>query len=162
MKITTKRLARMGLLTALAMIAGYIEALLPLSLGIPGVKLGLANIIIVFALYFLTPAEAFCINLMRILLIGFLFGNLSTIIYSLAGGIFSFLVMALLKKTEKFSIYGISIAGGVFHNIGQLIVAGLVLETTVFFYYMPVLLAAGLITGTLIGFLAQEVLKRIK
>ena len=151
----------MGLFTALAMIFGYVEAILPISIGIPGVKLGLANLLVVFALYRLRPWEAFWINVVRIILVSFMFGNLSMMIYSLAGGVLSFAVMALLKKSGKFSIYGVSVAGGVFHNVGQLMVAMLVLETVSLVYYGPVLLISGLITGLLIGIVAQEVLKRI-
>lgn len=158
----TKKLAVMGLFTALAMICGYVEMLLPISLGIPGVKLGVANIVIVFALYRMKPSEAFFINMMRIVLVSFLFGNLSVMLYSLAGGIVSFAAMVLVKKTGKFSIYGVSIIGGVFHNVGQLIVAMLVLETASLVYYGPVLLVSGLITGFIIGITAQEVLKRIR
>ncbi len=161
MKLETKKLAVMGLLTALAMIFGYVEAILPISVGIPGVKLGLANIVIVFALYRLKPSEAFLINLVRIVLVNLMFGNLSIMLYSLAGGILSVCVMTLLKKSDRFSIYGVSIAGGVFHNIGQLVVAMLVLETASLIYYGPVLLVAGLITGLIIGITAKEVLKRI-
>lgn len=161
MRIDTKKLAMMGLFTALAMIFGYVEAILPISIGIPGVKLGLANLLVVFALYRLRPWEAFWINVVRIILVSFMFGNLSMMIYSLAGGVLSFAVMALLKKSGKFSIYGVSVAGGVFHNVGQLIVAMLVLETVSLVYYGPVLLISGLITGLLIGIVAQEVLKRI-
>lgn len=161
MKIKTKKLALMGLFTALAMIFGYVEAILPISVGIPGVKLGLANIVIVFALYRLKPSEAFFINIIRIILVNFMFGNLSVMLYSLSGGLLSFAVMVLLKKTDKFSIYGVSIAGGVFHNIGQLIAAMLVLETSSLIYYGPALLLSGLITGLVIGITAKEVLKRI-
>lgn len=151
----------MGLFTALALIFGYVEAILPISIGIPGVKLGLANLVVVFALYRLRPVEAFWINVVRIILISFMFGNLSMMIYSLAGGILSFAAMGLLKKSGKFSIYGVSVAGGVFHNVGQLVVAMLVLETVSLVYYGPVLLISGLVTGLLIGIVAQEVLKRI-
>lgn len=161
MRVDTKKLAMMGLFTALAMIFGYVEAILPISIGIPGVKLGLANIVIVFALYRLKPLEAFWINVARIVLVSFMFGNLSMMLYSLVGGALSFVVMALLKKSGKFGIYGISVAGGVFHNVGQLVVAMIALETMSMVYYGPVLLLSGLVTGLLIGITAQEVLKRI-
>lgn len=151
----------MGMFAALAMIFGYVEALLPLSIGIPGVKLGIANIVVVFALYRLRPSEALLINVIRILLTGFLFGNLSMTIYSLAGAIFSFFGMLLVKNSGKFSIYGVSVVGGVCHNLGQLLVAMLVLETLALIYYGPVLLICGLVTGILIGILGNEVLKRI-
>ncbi len=158
---TTKRLAVMGLLTALALIASYIEALIPLPIGIPGVKLGLANLIIVWALYALRPYEAFLINLMRILLVGFLFGSLSMILYSLAGAFFSFLGMTLAKRSGFFEIYGVSVIGGILHNMGQLLLAMLVLETGSLLYYGPVLLLAGLVTGLLIGLVTTEVQKRV-
>ena len=161
MRVDTKKLAMMGLFTALAMIFGYVEAILPISVGIPGVKLGLANIVVVFALYRLRPSEAFLINVVRIVLVSFMFGNLSVMLYSLAGGILSFAAMTFLKISKKFSIYGVSVAGGIFHNVGQLAVAMLVLETVSLVYYGPVLLIAGVVTGLVIGIAAKEVLKRI-
>lgn len=157
----TQRIARMGLLTALALIASYIEFLIPIPIGIPGVKLGLANLIIAWALYAMTPSEALAVNVMRILLSGFLFGNLSMILYSLAGASLSFLCMYLAKKRDAFSIMGISIIGGVTHNVGQLAIAMLVLETVSLVYYGPVLLLSGLVTGFLIGIVSGEVLKRV-
>ena len=146
----------MGLLTALGLIIGYIEFLIPIPLGIPGVKPGFANIVIVWALYSLGPWEALMINGMRIFLSGFLFGNFSMILYSLAGAAVSFLCMCLTKKSGLFSMIG-----GVMHNMGQLLVAMAVLETVSLVYYGPVLLAAGVITGLLIGIVTGEVKKRI-
>lgn len=151
----------MGLFTALAMIFGYVEAILPISVGIPGVKLGLANIVVLFALYYLKPSEAFLINIVRIILVSFMFGNLSVMLYSLAGGVLSFGAMLLFKKSGKFSVYGVSVAGGVFHNVGQLLVAMLVLETMSLVYYGPVLLISGVVTGLVIGIVSSEVIKRI-
>ena len=151
----------MGLLTSLGLIAGYIEFLIPIPLGIPGVKPGLANIVIVWALYSLGPWEALMINGMRIFLSGFLFGNFSMILYSLAGAAVSFLCMCLAKKSGLFSMTGVSMIGGVMHNMGQLLVAMAVLETVSLVYYGPVLLAAGVITGLLIGIVSGEVKKRI-
>ena len=150
----------MGLLTALGLIIGYIEFLIPIPLGIPGVKPGFANIVIVWALYSLGPWEALMINGMRIFLSGFLFGNFSMILYSLAGAAVSFLCMCLAKKSGLFST-GVSMIGGVMHNMGQLLVAMAVLETVSLVYYGPVLLAAGVITGLLIGIVTGEVKKRI-
>ena len=161
MRVDTKKLAMMGLFTALAMIFGYVEAILPISVGIPGVKLGLANIVVLFALYYLKPSEAFLINIVRIILVSFMFGNLSVMLYSLAGGVLSFGAMFLLKKSVKFSVYGVSVAGGVFHNVGQLLVAMLVLETMSLVYYGPVLLISGVVTGLVIGIVSSEVIKRI-
>lgn len=151
----------MGLLTALGLIIGYIEFLIPIPLGIPGVKPGFANIVIVWALYSLGPWEALMINGMRIFLSGFLFGNFSMILYSLAGAAVSFLCMCLAKKSGLFSMTGVSMIGGVMHNVGQLLVAMAVLETVSLVYYGPVLLAAGVITGLLIGIVTGEVKKRI-
>ena len=151
----------MGLLNALGLIIGYIEFLIPIPLGIPGVKPGFANIVIVWALYSLGPWEALMINGMRIFLSGFLFGNFSMILYSLAGAAVSFLCMCLAKKSGLFSMTGVSMIGGVMHNMGQLLVAMAVLETVSLVYYGPVLLAAGVITGLLIGIVTGEVKKRI-
>ena len=161
MKHNTHRLALMGLLTALGLIIGYIEFLIPIPLGIPGVKPGFANIVIVWALYSLELWEALMIIGMRIFLSGFLFGNFSMILYSLAGAAVSFLCMCLAKKSGLFSMTGVSMIGGVMHNMGQLLVAMAVLETVSLVYYGPVLLAAGVITGLLIGIVTGEVKKRI-
>ena len=161
MQNKTKRLALMGLLTALGLIIGYIEFLIPIPLGIPGVKPGFANIVIVWALYSLGSWEALMINGMRIFLSGFLFGNFSMILYSLAGAAVSFLCMCLAKKSGLFSMAGVSMIGGVMHNMGQLLVAMAVLETVSLVYYGPVLLAAGVITGLLIGIVTGEVKKRL-
>ncbi|MDE5698878.1 MAG: Gx transporter family protein [Lachnospiraceae bacterium] len=155
--MTTKRAAYCAVLTALAMIFGYVEALIPFGFGIPGVKLGLANIVIVLALYILPAYQAFVIQLMRIVLVSFLFGNLSMMFYSLAGGVLSFLVMVFLKKGNIFSITGVSIAGGVSHNVGQLTVAVLVVQNLKVAFYFPALMIAGLITGCLIGILAYRI-----
>lgn len=155
--MTTKRVAYCAMLTALAMIFGYVEVLIPFSFGIPGVKLGLANIVIVLALYILPAYQAFVIQLMRIVLVSFLFGNLSMMLYSLAGGMLSLLVMFLMKRRDAFSVSGVSIAGGVSHNIGQLIVAVLVVQNLKIAFYLPVLIMAGLITGCLIGMLAYRI-----
>lgn len=155
------KVAYFGVFTALALIFSYVETLIPISFGIPGVKLGLANLIIVIALFKLKLKETYLLSVVRILLSGFLFGNYFSIIYSLAGALLSLSVMALLKRAGGFSIIGISIAGGVFHNIGQLFVAMAVVEMFQAAYYVPVLLVAGLLTGCLIGILAQEMLKRL-
>lgn len=155
------RVAYFGVFTALALIFSYIETLIPINFGIPGVKLGLANLIIVVALYKLQLKEVYLLAVVRVLLSGFLFGNYFSIIYSLAGGLLSLSVMALLKKRDGFSVMGISMAGGVFHNVGQLVVAMLVVETFSVSYYFPVLLVAGLITGFVIGIVADGMLKRL-
>lgn len=155
------RVAYFGMFTALALIFSYIETLIPISLGIPGVKLGLANLVIVIALYKIRLKEVYLLAVVRVLLAGFLFGNYFSIIYSLAGGMLSLTVMAFFKSREDFSVMGVSIAGGVFHNIGQLVVAMIVVETFSISYYVPVLLVAGMVTGLIIGILSGQMLKRL-
>ena len=155
------RVAYFGVFTALALIFSYVESLIPIQIGIPGVKLGLANLMIVIALYKMSLKETYLLSITRVVLSGFLFGNMFAILYSLAGGLLSLTVMAVLKKAGGFSVMGVSIAGGVFHNIGQLIIAMIVVETFSVAYYIPVLLIAGVITGLLIGIAANETLKRI-
>ncbi|HJB00586.1 MAG TPA: Gx transporter family protein [Candidatus Mediterraneibacter merdavium] len=154
--------AYFGVFTALALIFSYVETLIPINFGIPGAKLGLANLVIVIVLYKTGGKEALLLSVTRIVLSGFLFGNLFAILYSLAGGLFSLAVMGLVKRRKSFSIIGVSMAGGVTHNIGQLIVAMLVVKTYQVGYYLPVLMMAGLATGTLIGVISREVLKRLK
>lgn len=153
--------AYFGVFTALALIFSYVETLIPIHFGIPGIKLGLANLLIVIFLYKRNAKEALLLSVTRIILSGFMFANLFSILYSLSGGVLSLVVMAFLKKKEIFSVIGVSIAGGITHNLGQLIVAMLVVETYRVGYYFPVLLLAGVITGMLIGIVANEVLKRL-
>ncbi len=156
-----KKVAYFGVFTSLALIFSYVETLIPVNFGIPGVKLGLANLIIVTGLYKMRLSEVFLLSVVRVVLSGFIFGNYFSILYSLAGGILSLTVMALLKKAGDFSVIGVSIAGGTFHNIGQLVVAMLVVETFSVIYYVPVLLLAGTLTGLVIGVTANELLKRL-
>ena len=156
-----KKIAYMGLFAAIAIIFGYVESLIPFFAGIPGIKLGLANLSVLFILETYTWKEAALVSMVRILVIGFMFGNMFSILYSMAGPSFSLTVMTLMKRFSGFSILGVSVAGGVSHNIGQLIIAALIVENTSLFYYAPVLLISGVITGILIGILTGEVTKRI-
>lgn len=156
------RAAYFGLFTALALIFSYVETWIPFHIGIPGVKLGLANLVIVIALYKMPIEQVYLLAITRVILAGFMFGNLFSIIYSLAGGILSIIIMWFLKKNDGFSVIGISIAGGVFHNIGQLLIAMFVVESLNLVYYIPVLLIAGLLTGFIIGITANEMLKRLR
>ena len=151
-----KKLANMAMLVALAMIFSYVESLMPINFGIPGMKLGVANLVTVTGMYFLEFPEVFLVVVMRILLIGFLFGNGMSIVYSLAGGILSFLVMALMKRLKGFYVAGVSIAGGVSHNIGQIIVASVVVENLKLIYYLPALLIAGTVTGFVMGMISKK------
>ena len=156
-----QRTALYGVLVALAFIFSYIETLIPISIGIPGVKLGLANLAVLAALYLMHPADAFAISVVRIILVGFTFGNLSAMMYSMAGGLLSFVLMWVCKDRQWLGQTGISIVGGISHNIGQLLMAAAVLESAAVFTYLPVLLLAGTLTGAVIGLICGMVLKRI-
>lgn len=158
----TKKIAVCGLLCAIALIFSYIEFLVPISIGIPGIKLGLANIVVVLCLYSIGPRFAAFINLARILLAALLFGNMFSVLYALTGAVVSFIGMLLLQKTKAFSIVGVSMAGGVFHNAGQIITAAIIMQTKDILLYFPVLLIAGMITGIINGFISHLVLSRVK
>lgn len=160
-KSAAHAIALSAMLAALALIFSYIEAILPLSSGIPGVKLGIANLVVIIALYTLGFRYAMAINLIRILVAGLLFNGAFGALYSLSGGILSLAVMYLLKKTGLFSTIGVSMAGGVAHNFGQLLVAALIVSTMKLFYYFPVLLFSGMISGILLGFVASITLKKL-
>ena len=140
------RVAYVGVMIALAMILSYLESFVPLPIGIPGVKLGIANLVVLVTLGFLSYKEVAAIDLLRIVLSGILFGSGVSLAYSLSGGILSLILMLLLDKSRRFSLAGISIAGGVSHNIGQIIMAALLLQNKQILSYLPVLLIAGLVT----------------
>ena len=157
----TKTVALTGLLVALARILSYVETLIPVFAAVPGMKLGLTNLVVMVALIYLSPQTAFLINLVRIVLVAFTFGNMFSLLYSLAGGLLSFVVMYLLYRSKKFGLIGVSVAGGVAHNAGQIIVACIVLETGYVAYYLPVLAVSGVAAGCVIGILSGLVLKRL-
>lgn len=157
-----KRIAFIGMLTAYAMILSYIESLIPFFFGIPGMKLGLANLAVVISLYLLDEKAAVLINGIRIFLSGVLFSNLFAIGYSLFGAIFSFAVMLLLKRFGQFSVLGVSVAGGVFHNVGQIIMAVLVFKSLAVVYYLPPLILCGIITGAGIGLLSETLFRYLR
>ena len=152
----------MGLLTALALILSYVESLIPAFVAVPGVKMGLANIVVVFALYTLGPGEAAIVSIIRVLLSSLLFGSILSLSYSAAGAIISLLSMIIMMKTKIFGVTSVSVTGGVFHNLGQILVACLVLETDVLLYYLPVLILSGTITGAVIGIASSIVIKRLQ
>lgn len=158
---SVKEIAFLGLFLALAVILGYVESFIPVPFGIPGIKLGLANIATVFMLYTMGRQRALLILILRILIVGLLFGNMFGILYSLAGGLISYIVMALLVGCERLSVCGVSILGGVSHNIGQLIVAMFVVENLNLIYYLPVLVLSGAICGLAIGIGGGIVIKRL-
>ena len=156
-----KKTALGGMLVALAFVFSYIETLIPVNLGIPGAKLGLANLVVMVALYTLGAKEAFALSMVRILLTGFTFSSAAAMLYSFAGGILSYIVMVLEKKTGRLSVTGVSVLGGIFHNVGQILVAMWVLDTATLIYYLPVLAITGVASGTVIGLLAVMVIRRI-
>ena len=158
----TKKIALLGLTVSLAMIMSYIEVLFPLSFAVPGIKMGLANIVIVFVLYRMSLKDACIVSLIRVFLVALLFGNTMSLAYSLAGAVLSLALMALLKKTGKFSVVGVSISGGVMHNAGQILMAVILMGTAQIAYYLPVLIITGTITGVGIGLVAALVIDRVK
>ena len=158
----TRKIARMGLLVALSMILSYVESLIPAFVAVPGVKVGLANMVVIFALYTLGPIEALIVSLLRVILSSFLFGSVLSLLYSLSGALLSLGGMILMKKLKIFSTTVVSVTGGVLHNVGQILVACLVLETDVLLYYLPVLILSGVITGAVIGIIASLVIKRLE
>ena len=150
-----------ALLAALALIFSYIEVLIPFNPAIPGIKLGIANLAVIVALYHMGLKYAITINVVRIFIAGLLFSGVFGIIYSLAGAILSMTVMVLLKKTGLFSVTGVSMAGGVAHNLGQILAAAFLVSNLSIFIYFPVLIFSGLISGALIGIVAYIILKRL-
>ena len=157
----TRSVALTGLLIALALILSYLESLVPMSLAVPGVKLGLPNLVIVFALYRLRPGVAAAISLLRVALVALLFGSVLSLAYSAAGAVCSFLVMLLMKRTGRFGCTGVSVAGAVAHNLAQVAAAALLLETGALAWYLPVLCLTGTLAGVCIGLLAALLVKRI-
>ena len=150
-----------ALFAALALIFSYIEVLIPFNPGIPGIKLGIANLVIIIALYYLGPRYALTVNFVRILIAGLLFNGLFGALYSLAGALLSLFVMLVLKKTGIFSVTGVSMAGGVAHNLEQLLVAAFLVSNIKVFIYFPVLLFSGMICGTAIGCLSYLILRKL-
>lgn len=156
----TKRLVLLAMLTAVAMVLSYVESLLP-SVGIPGVKMGLANIAVIFALLRFGWKEAAALSLVRVVLVSLLFGSVGAMLYSLAGAVLSLAVMALLRRIDRFSTVGISVAGGVAHNAGQILMAMLILQTKQLLGYLPVLAVSGIAGGVLTGLAAALLIRRI-
>lgn len=156
----TYRIALYGLCIALAFILSYLESLIPIQM-IPGMKIGLTNLVVLIAFYYLDARAAFVINLVRILLVAFTFGNLQSLCYSAAGGMLAYLVMLLLKRTRHFAMVTVSVAGGVFHNVGQILVAMWMVETTSVIWYLSVLIISGVVSGIVVGVLGGMVLEKL-
>ena len=158
----TKKLTVMALTTAVAMILSFVESQIPAFVAVPGVKVGLANIAVVFALYRLGWKEAAAISLVRVVMVSMLFGSIASLFYSLAGAVLSLTGMGLLKKTERFTEIMVSVTGGILHNIGQIAMACLILETAALRYYLPFLLVSGIIAGVIVGLVSAVLVQRVK
>lgn len=161
-KLTTRQLVTLSALIAVAMILSYVESMIPAFVAVPGVKVGLSNIATVFALYALGWPYAICVSVVRVFLSALLFGNFVSLIYSLSGAALALIVMILLKKLDKFSSIGISVAGGVCHNAGQIIAACIVMETTAIAIYIIPLIISGTIAGVVIGLVAGNLVERVR
>ncbi len=157
----TKRMALYGVLAALAMIMSYIEMQIPAFFAVPGMKLGLTNIVVLVALYKFGDKSAIAINFVRIIVVSMLFGTVMSLAFSFAGGMLSTIAMILLKKTNKFSTVGVSVAGGLIHNIGQILVAMIVLNTNAIAWYLPILWITGMGSGLLIGIIGAIICSKI-
>lgn len=157
-----KHIVYLGLLLTLALILSYVESLIPIFVSVPGVKLGLANLVVLICLYAYPAKYAFLISGMRVILAGLLFGSLFSILYSLAGAFLSLIIMLLAKRLFKLGILGVSVLGGVFHNVGQLLVAMAVVSNYRISYLFPYLLFSGVITGAVIGFIANMIVPYLK
>lgn len=161
MRSPIRKLAFAGVMIALAAIFSYMENLFPISLGVPGIKLGLANIVTLFALYTFGLPMAAAVSLLRVLLVSFMFGNPASALYSLAGAAASLLFMAALRSSGRFSLLGVSMGGGVIHPTAQLMVAIAVSGTPSLLAYLPALILAGLAAGLLMGLAAWQTLTRL-
>lgn len=158
----TKKIAILGVITSIALVLSYLESILPpIYAAIPGIKVGLPNIVIIFILYKYGLKEAVTVSALRVFIVALLFGNVMTLAYSLAGAMLSIFAMALLKKLDKFSEVGVSIVGGVAHNLGQILVAVALLNSTLIGYYMIVLTITGTLAGVFVGLAGSLLIKRM-
>ena len=160
--VSASFIARVGLMASLALIFSYVEAIIPYNPGIPGIKLGIANVVTVIALYKFGTKDAAAVSVIRIVIAGLLFNGLFGMLYSLAGAVLSLTGMVILKKTGLFSVVGVSMAAGVLHNLGQLLVAAALIEDLRIFFYFPVLLFSGIAAGILVGIISTLMLKALK
>lgn len=157
-----ERMSIVGVLAAFAAVLSYVEAIISFDFFVPGVKLGLANLAVVVTMYVYGSREAVLVNIIRIFIVGLLFTNLFSILFSLAGAFISFGAMVLIRRTDAFSVVGVSVIGGVFHNLGQLAAAAVIVETYSVIYYLPALLIAGIITGVIIGIVSRTVIRYLR
>lgn len=161
-RISTKKIALCGVLIALAMIFSYIESVIPVPIPVPGIKLGVANIAVITILYVLGVKEAIVINLLRIVLTSLLFGNVNSFLFSISGAALSLTIMIIMKKLDFFSCIGVSVCGGVMHNIGQIIAAVFIMGSEAIVFYLPVLIVSGVFTGVVIGVVSGIVAKHVR
>ncbi len=162
MKLTARKIVLYGILIAVALVLSYLESLIPAFFAVPGMKVGLTNLVVIISLYLMGPWSALVINVIRVVLVGILFGNGISLLYSVAGALLSWVVMVLLKKTGKFGTIAVSIAGGIFHNIGQILVAMLILNTVSIAWYLLILWFSGIAAGAVIGIIGGILCKRLK
>ena len=158
----TRRIAQIGVLVSLAMVLSYLESLFPVFLAVPGIRIGLANIAIVFALYHLGFRAALGISVVRVVLSALLFGSVISMSYSLCGALISLAMMAILKRSGLFGTVAVSVVGGVSHNLGQIAVACLILQTKAIAYYAPVLILSGTASGVVVGLVSAAVITRLE
>lgn len=159
--MNTKQISNIAVLSAMAIILSYFERMIPAPVPVPGIKLGLANVVVVICLYYLGPKQAFGISILRVLVVSILFGGLSSMLYSLSGGLLSFFGMVLLKKTNLFSIIGVSVFGAVLHSTGQIMMACFILDTSKLLYYLPILIMCSVIAGIITGLIAYYTLANL-
>lgn len=157
----TKHITELGFLLAVSLVLAYLESLLPVIIAVPGVKLGLANVVTMFVLYHWDWKRAFFFMTLRVVLAGFLFSGVAGILYSFAGGLCCILIMNIVKRLSIFSVIGVSILGAVFHNFGQLLVALYVMENAHILYYFPVLCLSGTVTGLLVGYISALLIRQM-
>ena len=158
----SRKVAYYGIFAALSILMGYVETIIPLPLPVPGIKLGLSNVIVLLALYVMGTKEAFYISVIRVFISALLFRGFLGFWYSMSGAFLSYIVMVLAMKTGKMSAIGVSVLGGIFHNIGQIAVAWVILGRGVVFYLVPILMVSGVATGFAIGVVAGYCTKYIQ
>ena len=158
----TRRIAICGMLLALMLVLGFVESQLPVAAAVPGIKLGLSNGVLIFAVYMLNVPTGFLLMGLKVLLSGLMFGSPSAMMYAFAGGLLSMIVMSLLSRMKGLSPVVVSMAGGVSHNVGQVAMAMMILQTPQLLYYMAVLMVAGLVTGMATGFAATGIIRRFQ
>jgi heptaprenyl diphosphate synthase len=160
-RLSVRQIALCGLLTAMMLVLGYVESLIPISVGVPGIKLGLSNALLIFAVYMLGAKVSLVLMLLKVVLSGLLFGGVSAMAFSLAGGAVSVMAMILLKRTGGLNPVVVSMVGGAAHNVAQVALAMVILETTKLLYYMAILLLVGLGMGAVTGIAAASVLRHM-